>query len=125
MIATIHLEVFHILKQENKSLILIFLQFYFINPFLFLPISRFCLSTNPDIIGNICKLDLDECTTCGNEVLLGRFRIFIELNDGDVLAESESFTCVVMSGAFSTLDEKKTKENISENCIRNFDSFRC
>lgn len=56
------------------------------------PISRFCLSTNPDMIGNMCKLDLDEWTTCGNEFLLDRFRIFMELNDGDVLAESESFT---------------------------------
>lgn len=56
-----------------------------------LPISRFCLSTKPDIIGNMCKLDRDEFTTCGNEFLLARLRIFTELNDGDVLADSDSF----------------------------------
>lgn len=44
------------------------------------------------MIGNMCKLDRDECATCGNEVLLGRLRIFTELNDGDVFAESDNFT---------------------------------
>lgn len=58
------------------------------------------------MIGNICKLDLDEFATCGSDVLLGRFRILTELNDGDVFADSESFTCVVTSGAFKTSHEK-------------------
>lgn len=55
------------------------------------------------MIGNMCKLDLDECATCGKDALLERLRIFAELNDGDVLAESVSFVCtVVCSGAFIT-----------------------
>lgn len=56
-----------------------------------IPISRFCLSTNPDIIGNMCRLDRDEFAACGSEFLLGRFRIRPELNDGDVFADSDNF----------------------------------
>lgn len=37
------------------------------------PISKFCLSTKPEIIGNICKLERDECAACGNDVLLDLF----------------------------------------------------
>lgn len=55
------------------------------------------------MIGNICKLDLDEFVTCGNEFLLARFLIFTELNDGDVFADSDSFPCAVTSGVFKTL----------------------
>lgn len=59
------------------------------------------------MIGNMCRLDLEDWAACANDVLLGRFRIFIELNDGDVFADSDSFTWVVMSGAFSTLRERR------------------
>lgn len=55
------------------------------------------------MIGNMCKLDRDEWAACGNDALLERLRIFAELNDGDVLAESVCFICTVWcSGAFIT-----------------------
>lgn len=57
------------------------------------PISKFCLSAKPEIIGNMCKLEREECVTCGINVLLERLRNFAELNDGDVFAESFCFTC--------------------------------
>lgn len=53
----------------------------------------------------MCKLDRDEFVTCGNEFLLARLRIFTELSDGDVFADSDSFTCVFTSGVFNTLDD--------------------
>lgn len=74
-----------------------------------IPISRFCLSTKPDMIGNMCRLDLEELFTCGSEVLLGRFRIFTELNEGDVFAESDNFTWAVISGALITMHANKYK----------------
>lgn len=44
------------------------------------------------MIGNMCKLDRDECAPCGKEPLYARLCvIFAELNDGDVLAESVGF----------------------------------
>lgn len=72
-----------------------------------LPISRFCLSTSPDIIGNICKLERDECAAgCGRDVLLERFRALPELNEGDVFTESVSLICAAFSGTFNTAFEK-------------------
>lgn len=65
------------------------------------------------MIGNMCKLDLDEWAMCGNDVLLGRFRIFTELNDGDVFADSGSFPCVAISGAFNTLNTYKKTSKLS------------
>lgn len=59
-------------------------------PHVFLPISRFCLSTSPEMIGNICKLDRDEWFACGTDGFFIRFRVFAE-NEGDVVAESEIF----------------------------------
>lgn len=42
------------------------------------------------MIGNMCKLDLDEPAACGNEFLLARFRVLPELNDGEVFADSDN-----------------------------------
>lgn len=55
------------------------------------------------MIGNMCRLDLAELVTWGKEFLLARLRIFTELNDGDVFADSDGFVCVVASGVFNTL----------------------
>lgn len=68
----------------------------------FLPISKFGLSTKPEIIGNMCKLEREECVACGIDVLLERLRNFAELNDGDVFAESVCFTCADASVALIT-----------------------
>lgn len=57
----------------------------------------------------MCKLERDECVTCGIDVLLERFRNFAELNDGDVFAESDNFTCADGSFAFITLSDMKNE----------------
>lgn len=54
------------------------------------------------MIGNICKLERDDWAGCGSDVLLERFRVLLELNDGDVFTESDSLFCDTFSGTFIT-----------------------
>lgn len=61
------------------------------------------------MIGNICKLERDECAGCGSDVLLERFRALLELNEGDVFTESFSFACAAFSGNFCTAFQKHGK----------------
>lgn len=42
------------------------------------------------MMGNICKLERDECAGCGNDVLLERFRVLLEITEGDVFTDSIS-----------------------------------
>lgn len=58
------------------------------------------------MIGNICKLERDECAGCGSDVLLERFRALLELNEGDVFTESFNFVCATFSGIFGTAFQK-------------------
>lgn len=46
------------------------------------------MSTNPEMIGNICKLDRDEWAAWANDDLLGRLRDLPEFSDGDVFIDS-------------------------------------
>lgn len=61
------------------------------------------------MIGNICKLERDECAGCGCDVLLERFRALLELNEGDVFTESVNFVCAAFSGTFCAVFQKKVE----------------
>lgn len=55
------------------------------------------------MIGNICRLERDECAGCGSEFLLERFRALLELKEGDVFTESVNLICAAFSGTFNTV----------------------
>ncbi len=84
-----------------------------ISLWMLLPMPRFCFSTKPEMIGNICILDLDELAA-GCTLWPVFFLDRIELSIGDVLFELLNFESIKWSTGFSgnlITKAKDVKEN--------------